>query len=305
MCIRDRRETTAGTYVAPEKFVPINSESLKFTQDNVKRRPIRANAGLIDIRPGNSHIEGEIEFDVLDDILPYFLYGARMTLVKSGAGPYVYTFTPNSSAVNTATKTTLSLSVKRNSEVFGYTGCVVTGGTITVGTDGVMKAKLKITGLAEATQSALSPTWPTTVPFSAGQYDLQIPTSTSVTDGDTFEFTWDDGGEAQFRLNSTGRGARFIKFGEHSSTLKVTRDFADRTDYDTFKNLTSQAIKLIASQGANDKVTIDLYGAIKDSYDLSLSNQGDLVRAEVSYDGVIDSAGKDFTIVVTSSANIT
>jgi len=296
------REVTAGTYVAPEKFFPLESESLKYVQDNIKRRPIRNNAGLIGVVAGNVHVEGDISLEVLDDVLPYFLMSSRCTFAKTGTGPFVYTFTPSSVAVPA---TTCSLSIKRNGEVFGYTGCTVGGYTLTIGTDGIMKMTAKIVGRDEATQSALTPTWPTTVPFGPGQYDLEIPTSTDALDADTFEFSVEDNAEAQFRLKATGRGASFVKFGEHQTTAKVARDFQDRTDYDTFKAITSQAIKMLASQGTDNKVQINLMGAIKDSYDMGLSGQGDLIRADITYEGVIDSAGKDFTIAVTSAADIT
>lgn len=293
-------ETVSGTYLAPTKFVPIDSESLKHMQDNFKRRAIRNTPGLIGVTPGNVHVEGDITFDLTGDVLAHFLYATRCTVVKTGAGPYNYVGTPAALAVPVKT---LSISIKRNSEVFGYVGCIVGGLTISVGTDGILKCTVKIIGLQEATQAALTAAWPTTAPFGAGMYNLQIPTATQVYDTDTFEFSSEDNATPQFRLKNTGRGAQFASFGESNATAKVERDFENRTDYDLYKAATAQSITFVATSGA-DVITILMPAAIKDTYDLALPGQGDLLRASISYDGAIDSTGKHYLITVVTAENI-
>lgn len=295
------RETVSGTYLAPEKFVPFMSESLGYVQDTVWRRPIRNTSGLVGAVAGNVHVEGDITMEAFDDCVPYFMAASRTSLVKSGAGPYVYTYTPTSAAVPVKT---LSISLLRNGEVMGYTGCVVSSYTFTVGTDGQLMFNCKIVGSDEATQSALTPVWPTTVPFGAGSYTLEIPTATQVFDTDTFEFVCEDNADPQYRLKASGRGAQFVKFGESVATCKVERDFADRTDYDAYKALTSQAIKFVASQGASNKIEINMPVSIKDTYEVSIPSQGDLLRAQINYQAAIDGTGKHYTVAVTSAANI-
>ncbi len=49
-----------GTYNAPTKFFPFNSESLKFDQATVWRRPIRQSVDVLSGVPGNLHINGDI-----------------------------------------------------------------------------------------------------------------------------------------------------------------------------------------------------------------------------------------------------
>jgi hypothetical protein len=154
-------------------------------------------------------------------------------------------------------------------------------------------------------QSAPTPTWPTTTPYGAGMYTLELPTGTPVEDMDTFTWTTEDNGEPQYRLRAGGaRGAKFIKFGEHNSTLTVERDFQDRTDYDNFKTLTSQSLTLIASKGANESITLNLPAAIKDTYQTNLSGQGDLVRASIQYQAVADATGIDYTAIVKCAESI-
>jgi tail tube protein len=294
-------ETVSGTYLAPTKFFPFNSESLTYQQDTNFRRAIRNSPDVNFAVPGNAHIEGDVEFDATDDVVPYFMNASRMDVVKTGAGPYVYTGTPNANAVPAKT---MSITVVRNGVVFGYTGCVV--GSFTFGLDdGTMTYSASIVGADEATASAPTATWPTTTPFGMGQYSVEIPTATPVTDADTFEFQVEDNAEPQYRLKSTGRGANFIKFGEREVTLSLERDFQTRTDYDAFKALTSQSITISATKSATNLISILVPVAIKDTYEVNLSGQGDLVRASLEYQCMVGPATATYTLIAKTAENIT
>jgi hypothetical protein len=296
-------ETTQGIYLAPTKFVPIDTESLQYQQATVWRRPIRKTAEILGAIQGNAHVEGDITLDATEDVLLYFLVAARTACVKTGTTPnFVYTFTPTALATPAAT---MSISVERNSETFGYVGCIVSSYTLSI-EDGALKLNLSIVGNNEASQADLSSiTWPTVVPFGAGSYSLEIPTATPVFDTDTFSFQVEDNAEPQFRIKNTGRGAQFVAFGERSTTMSVERDFETRTEYDAFKNLTSKSITLTAARGANNSVSILMPAAIVDTYELGLSGQGDLLRGSIAYNGVVDGTGKSYQIVIKTQEDIT
>jgi tail tube protein len=142
------------------------------------------------------------------------------------------------------------------------------------------------------------------VPFGHGQYSIQIPTASQVFDCDGFEFTVEDNAEVQFRLKNTP-GSQFSSFGERSVQLSTERDFQNRTEYDAFKALTSDAITILASKGANNSIQIDVPVAIKDTYEVGLSGQGELLRAAVAWQGVTDGAGKDYQLIVKTQENFT
>lgn len=293
--------TSPGVYAAPTKFFPFNSESITTPQDTVFRRPIRQSADVIGAIPGNFHVEGELQLESLEDVVLYFLWASRTAIVKTGTPPnYVYTITPTAAAV--ANKT-LSLTFVRNGIVFGYTGVCLS--SFTFGIDnGILSFNTSVQGRDEAVQTLPVPTWPSTTPFGAGQYNIEIPTGSAVLDTDTFEFTVEDNAEAQFRLKSTGRGAQFIKYGERTSTMTVERDFENRTDYDNYKALTAQSITLLATKGTNNQISLLAPVAIKDTYEVGLSGQGDLVRASISYQNIIDGTGKSWQIVIKTQENI-
>jgi hypothetical protein len=236
--------------------------------------------------PSDASVEGDIEMDALDDCILYFLYAARTTPNKTGTTNLTYTFVGNANAIPTKT---LSITVIRNGIVFAYVGCVVSSYTISI-SDGVLIFNCSIVGTDEATQSLPTPvTWPTSTPYGAGMYSIEIPTASAVTDTDSFEFQVEDNAEAQFRAKSTGRGAQFVSFGERNVGLTVGRDFLSKADYDAFKALTAQTVTLAASKGANNSISILVPVAIKNSYELGLSGQGDLIRGNIAYTGIIGS----------------
>jgi hypothetical protein len=294
-------ETVAGTYTAPTKYVPFSSESLQWQQETGFRRAIRKSPDVTYAVPGNSHVEGDIELDITEDVLPFFMMASRLDVVKTGAGPnYVYTGTPTAVAIPAKT---LSITLVRNGIVFGYVGCVV--GSYTFGVDdGTLTYTPTIFARDEAVQSAPTETWPTTTPYGMGQYSIEIPTASAVTDTDTFEFQVEDNAEPAFRLKSTGRSPQFIKYGEREVTMSLERDFESRTDYDAFKALTAQSITLTASKGANNSISLLAPVAVKDSYEVGLDGQGDLVRASIEYQNLVGPSTPAYTLIAKTQENI-
>jgi len=290
-----------GTYVAPTKFFSFNSESIAVVEETVFRRPIRLSADVISAVPGNFHPEGELNLESMEDVIIWFLWASRTAIVKTGSSPnFTYTITPTPAAVPNKT---LSLTIVRNGVVFGYTGVCLNNFKFGVD-NGLMTFSTSVIGRDEAVQSLPVPTFSTVLPFGAGTYSIEIPTASPVLDTDTFEFSVEDNAEAQFRLKNTGRGAQFIKYGERSSTTTVERDFVDRTDYDAFKAITAQSVTITASKGSNNSISILAPVSIKDTYTVGLSGEGDLVRASIAYQNIIDGTGKSWQIVVKTQEDI-
>jgi hypothetical protein len=295
-------EATPGTYVAPTKFFPMTEESLQYQQENDYRRPIRQSADVIGAVLGNAHIEGDVTMEALSDVVPYFLDAARGNLVKTGVGPFTYTFTPNAVAIPNKT---LSLTVVRNGSVFGYTGCIVAGYNFSIEDTGKLMFKVSVLGLDEAAQSLPTATWGTSVPFGAGMYNFQIPTASQIFDADTFELDVNDNADAQYRLKNTGRGAQFVAFGEREANIKTERDFITRTEYDAFKAGTVTTITFQAIQDVNNEIDIVGNVGIRDTYEVNLGGQGDLLRASIQYNLMANASGVPHTIVVKTPETFT
>lgn len=292
---------TPNVYTAPVKFIPFLSENINSTNATVWRRPVRQSADIIGAVAGNYHPEGDFSLEAMEDVVIYFMLASRTSITKTGTAPnFTYVVTPTAAAVP---RKTLSLTLVRNGIVFGYTGIVLANFKFNINA-GLLEFAAHLTGTDEAVQSSPVPTWPTTTPFGAGMYSVEIPTGTPVVDTDTFEFNVDDGADVQFRLKSTGRGAQFIRYGERASTMTLERDFFDRVDYDAFKVGTAQSITLTASKGVNNSISILAPVAVKDTYEVSNGAQGDLVRAHIAYQNIADSSGKSWQITLKTQEDI-
>jgi hypothetical protein len=294
-------ETTSGTYEPPSKFFPVRSESLQWTQGTVWRRVVGLEtADVIGAVEGDGHVEGSLDMEVLDDILPYFLECARGTLTQSGtSAPYTYTFEPDSRATPSETMT---IHVERNGIVFAYTGCVVSEMSFSVD-NGQFVVEISIIGRNESEQANATTSYDSSGPFGAGMWTIELPTGTQIEDSDNLTLDINDNGEAQNRLRSE-RGAAFISYGEREVTLSLDRDFESRAEYNNFRNLTNRDVRINANNPNAGYVQIDLHGSIIDSFDLSMDGQGDLIRSSIQYMGIDQDATGSYTIEVESDENL-
>jgi hypothetical protein len=287
-------ETTWGTYVPPTKFFPVRNCDLNYTQDTQWRRPIRGLADNIGAVAGFNHVAGDIEMELMENILPYFLYCGRYSIVKSGAINFVYTATPTHWGASTSLPTGkkgLSITVVKSGQIFGFVGCVVTGIELSVDNAAAV-VTFSILGKSEA--SAALPTYTEdaqSLPYGAGQWNIQIPTATQIFDADGLSVNVNDSGEPIHRLSDTV-GLQFVKWGERTVTAQMDRDFSTRTEYDAFKILTATSCTVQLTRSINNSVAISLPSAIPETFEPgALSSQGDLVRVSAQYQGVYNVAG--------------
>lgn len=305
-------ETTKGTYAPPTKFTPLRSEGLQWQQGTTYRRVIAGTVDPLGAVPGNGHVEGDIDIEALDDVLPYFFRCARGILTKTqtpdggGAGvpgpPNTYELTP---AHGAQASKTMSLTVVRNGVVFGYTGIVVSSMNFTVD-DGMLVSTMSLLGEEESQEvDPGAPTFEETGPFAAGMYVLSIPTGTQIFDADGFSFQVEDNGEPQNRLIDR-RGAAFISYGERNAQLSIDRDFENRTQYNEFKALTEQSVTLRAEKSVDTFIEFNLPRTVLDAYDVSLGDVGGLIRASATYQGLNDDVvGGAYKITVQTDEDFT
>jgi hypothetical protein len=182
--------------------------------------------------------------------------------------------------------------------------------------DGILKVALDVLGLAEAVQSAPSPTWAAPDLLGADSHRIYLaasaasPTFGAVDNNfNGFTFRSNFNAEPQNRIRAD-RQASYISFGETEAEIESELDFIDRTDYDNMVNNTTRAIKLESSNGgvtfAAGTSGIKLQGnrVSYDAYDVGLEGMPDLIMA--GFTGrIIGIAGGDaYQIEVKSPANI-
>jgi hypothetical protein len=313
-------ETTMGTYVAPDIFVPVLSESLHYMEERYYSEQIRQQTIVSDVKQGYYHVEGDIEMEVDPTNLPYWLYASRHTPAKTGTGPFEYTFVPSSAgsastAAGATTPKTLSITIVRNNVVFGYTGCVVGGWEFTI-EDAVLRVTMNVLGLAEAVQSAPSPTWPAADLLGADAHRVYTaaaaaaPTFGAAVDGfNGFTFRANYNPEAQNRINAL-RSASYISFGITEAEIESELDFIDRTEYDNFVANTQRAIKLESTNGgatyaaATSGVQLQGNRVAYDTYDVGLEGMGDLIMAGFTGRMIGIAGGSAYQIAVKSPADL-
>lgn len=313
-------ETTMGTYVAPTIFVPILNESLAYTEEKYYSEQIRQQTIVSDVKSGFYHVEGDIEMEVDPGNLPYWLYASRHSIAKVTGPPAEYTFTPSSagSASTAASGTvprTLSITVVRNNVVFGYTGCVVGSFEFTI-EDAVLRVTMSVLGLAEAVQSAPSPTWVAPNLLGADSHHVYLAASgvtptftTADVNFNGFTFRANYNAEAQNRINAQ-RSASYISYGITEAEIESELDFLNRTDYDNMVNNTQRAIKLESTNGgatyalATSAVILQGNRVSYDTYDIALEGMGDLIMAGFTGRCVGITGGDAYMIKVKSTAAI-
>jgi len=280
-------ETTPSEYEAPTKFFPIRNESLTWSQNTNQRRVIRGTADVIGAVPGNGNVEGDIDMELLSDVLPYFLMCARGTLIQDDgpeAGSFQYNFVP---AHNAVAPNTMSITIVRGEEAFGYVGCVVASQNYSVDNDMAVVTFTVLGTSEESVAAPAAPIYTDDVPYGAGMWKIQIPTDTQIYDADSFSFEVDDNGEVQNRLKDE-LGAQFISFGERNTSLSLDRDFENRDEYNDFKLLTEKSVSVEVEESTTNRCKFTIPVAFIDDYAVNLSGVGDLVRSSNTYIAVHD-----------------
>jgi Phage tail tube protein len=301
-------ETTLGTWVTPAKWIPIRSETLAVTENKQYRMNLRGTADRTGALPSYTHTEGDIVFEVNPEFLPYILYCARTSIVKSGAGPYVYTYTPAhvaaaTTATGTTTRKTASLTINRGSNYFGYVGCSVGQMVFSTDEDGMLLLTASIVGTTEVNQAGpFTPSFTATPPISPGQVTLEIPTASARADARTANLTINDNLIPANRLNGT-RSAAYQNWGEREITFTADFDFNTLTDYNIFRAGTFQTATYKGINGT-ETVTITLNATVMDSYPVNLAGLGEVNSAAVEMHAFYNT-GNAYTIVVNTAENIT
>lgn len=312
-------EAVKGTYVPPTIYIPILSESFRYVEDRYFSPQIREDTIVSDVKQGYYHIEGDFEMEIDTDFVPHLLYCTRHTIVKSGAGPFTYTFTPSdagatSTAASGAVQRTASITIERNNVEFGYSGCTL--GSLRVFVDeGILKMGGNLVGEKDNTATGDTPTWSAPSLFGADATAISVgasglsPAYSVVNDFNGYEFEANFNAEAQNRIRRD-RSASYVAFGETELTLTTELDFIDKTEYDAFVATTQKAVQLESLIGgasfaaAAEAFRLQTFRGVYETYDLGLSGLGDLIMAGVTMRGIGIAGGDGYKIEVKSAANI-
>lgn len=312
-------ETVPGTYLAPTAWCPIISEEFAYSEDRYYSPQIRQQTIVSDVQQGYYHVEGDIVMEIDPNFLPYWLRATRHTMTKTGAGPYSYKFVPSQVAAVSAggTEKTLSITILRNGQWFGYAGCVAGGFDLTE-EDGVDRATFHMFGLSEAEPAPATPTWIAPDLYGASTHGVFLDTAgltpafaSADVNHNGFTLSVNFNAAAQNRIRAD-RAASYISFGETEVTYNTELDFLDRASYDDYVATVEHAFKYesvhpagSAFAAATDAWHVICYRAVYDTYPISLGAMGDLIMAGATARVIGIAGGDAYAIEVKSAANIT
>lgn len=241
-----KEETTAGTYIAPDRAYPFDpGQRLARDQNYARSRTMNRTSRsprTSHRRPTTRGFSGSIGLELTDTgfgLWHYLMLGANAT---AGLGPYTHTATPLADDTLTGNsapfpsfslhKEYVSLDSSRTNRVFGYNGCQVDSWTITAALDDLVRYNLSIVAVdLDKTKSSVSgsatypssPEWMTMVGCTAtvdgNSYDIKSLTLNGSNNLKRMQY----GGSATGQLREPGRftgGGSFVT------------DFDDFTLYD-------------------------------------------------------------------------
>lgn len=310
-----------GTWVTPAVSVPILEETLTYNETRYYSEAIRNQTIANDVRQGYYHIQGTVRMEVDTRFLMYFLHSSRWGVVKTGTGPYVYTYTPSATATVPSSNRTASITIVRNGAVFAYSGCQVTRMQFTV-VGGILQATMDVLGTTDTASQTFTPSF-SGVPriLSAPCHQIFLvdgaTTSGAITVGsainnfDGWTLDINDNGAVQNRIFNS-RAAAFISYGITDLTVSTSLDFLDKTEYAHYLASDRKSHQFLSTgntagvTSGHDIFQFDAFNLVYDPYQVQLGNWGNLVMAQTTMRGVASGgANPAADIVVTSDTNLT
>lgn len=244
-----KTETTVGTAVTVDTFLPIRSENIKQNIEYLDTQTISARKVLRKTKAGRKIIEGGFVTELPNtSIAALFkhMFGAVST---TGSGPYTHTYTPDD-----LTGDSLTIQVGRPAtddtvHPFTYAGCKIASWTIAANVGEIATLECSIIGMTETTATSLavasySSSWAPMV-FTEASLTIAGSAANSVRE---VTLTGDNAIEARHRLGSaTSKQPLEIGLRDYSGT--VVTDFDALTDYNRFVNGTEAALVLTFNNG--------------------------------------------------------
>jgi len=206
---------------------------------------------------GNQDVQGSIQVPVDKRSLGIWLSACFGFPVTSGAGPYVHTYTIDST--NCIPSMVIEKQMTDVPRYYTYNGVKISSMSISFGGDGELVADIELVGSAGADSAATIDASPTVLSYEQfRQFDAAIDEGGSA-NGEFTELSmdWNNGLDTEvFTIGNGGtRGA--LPEGKMELSGSGTLLYDNQTIYDKAKNGTESSIKVTMTRGS-DSLVIDL-----------------------------------------------
>ena len=151
-------EVTVGTRVAPNRWLPFDSETMQLSIDRIESDGIRSGRTVLDAldwAAGAKTVAGDITMDARTKDLGLFLKHGLGAVATAGAGPYTHTFTPGDLFGKGLTVQVGRPDTTGTVRPFEYAGCKISSFTLSADVDDILKLGLSLVGTDESTAQSL------------------------------------------------------------------------------------------------------------------------------------------------------
>lgn len=255
-------ESTYGTFVAPTRFLELNSSSIKYERERIESQGIRAGRRVLHRWTGGvQRVAGDVEFEMAPQgfgLLWLNILGANTT---TGSNPYTHTMTPGDLSGKSLSVQVGKPDIGGVVRVFSYLGCKITGAELSAAVNEYAMMNLSFYGNHLDTSQTLGTA---SYPANLTPFDFTKGTVTLAAAGfDVKEFSLSiDNGLAVdrhfLRTTTPERSKEPLENNRRSVTGSLTADFTDLTAFNRFVNGTEAALVLTFDAGASAKTTITM-----------------------------------------------
>jgi hypothetical protein len=231
-------ETTVGTLVTVDKFLPVTSPEVEQEIERHDSMGIRAGRLITAAwKPGSRTIGGTIETELWNtDIATLFRHMFGAVSVATNGGQWSYTYTPADLTGKSMTMQVGKPSIAGTSHPFTWGGCKVGSWTLSAEVGSLAMLSLDIVGMTETNGVSLAVASydATLAPFVFTEASLAIAGSTNNVVS-SFEMTCDNALTERPRLGSD-TSKEYLQNGFREITGTANTDFASLTQYNRFLN---------------------------------------------------------------------
>lgn len=248
-------ETTVGTYTAPDHFLELLSETLKFTKNPLVSAGLRAGRRTRHRTTfGTQQTAGGVRVESAAEAQGILWRLAMGAVATTGAGPYTHVFTPGDlpSATFQVGKPGTGGTVHPHS----YLGSYVNGWELSVTAGEFVNMSVDLVGSNEVTNESLaSATFPSLTPLTFAHATLTMSGGSECFDSLTIAGA--NNLDVHFPVCATNPGHPRIRESarrEYSGTFNG--DFSDLDFYDDFRNGTAATLTLALNAGTSAQLTL-------------------------------------------------
>lgn len=256
------QEASYGTYLAPTRFLELNSSSVKFERERIDSQGIRAGRRVLHRwAPGVQRIAGDVEFEMAPQGFGLIWLNVMGANVTTGTNPYTHTMTPGDLSGKSLTIQVGKPDISGTVRSFSYLGCKITQAEISAAVNEYAIMNVSFYGnhldTAQALGTAAYPTGLTPFDFTKGSVTL----AGSAFDVKEFNLTIDNGLAVDrhfIRATTPERSKEPLESTRREITGSMTADFTDLTALNRFINGTEAALVLTFNAGASAQTTITM-----------------------------------------------